>query len=90
MIVQEASYANTRAALQRAVVAAAGVRKRFVWDSGFNGISLGETTVIRTRKRIDDAIDRARNALDTPDTLCLLLSIADIVAVAGLQGDVTL
>lgn len=91
MIVQDATFANAHAALQKAVVDAAVARVRVGALEFHNPFACyDEVAVIRTRKRIDDAIDRAGKAIELLDTLCMLLAIADLVAVAGIKGEVAL
>ena len=87
MIVENAGYANTHIALQRALYKAA-----FLRDSQPPDVllpvdpALRHDLMLRQRSRFDAAIDRARARMDTPETLGLLLAIADLTAVARAAG----
>ena len=81
MIVQEATYSLTHLALQRALYKAAFMRDQVSPRS----MRVGET-IIRQRSRFDAAIDRARARCDVPETLGMLLAIADLTAVAHSAG----
>ena len=87
MIVARADYPHTQAALQEALFRVAFMRDRPPSEVLMPvDPVLRSNIIIRQRARFDAAIDRARAAYSTPETLILLLAIADLTTVAAGAG----